>query len=94
MEKIGYHHFSAFMPLLLFYAISSIEGSSKSEASVVNGTGLTVGFYESTCPAAESTVFEVVKKAFKNNPSLAAGLVRLQFHDCFVRVSIIHPQFY
>ena len=90
MEKIGYHQFSAFMPLLLFYAISSIEGSSKSEAAVVNGTGLRLGFYESTCPAAESTVFEVVKKAFKNNPSLAAGLVRLQFRDCFVRVCRVH----
>ena len=87
MEKIWYHQFSAFLALLLFYAISSIEGS---EASVVNGTGLRVGFYESTCPAAESTVFEVVQKAFKNNPSLAAGLVRLQFHDCFVRVCRVH----
>lgn len=90
MEKIGCHQLSAFLALLLFYAISSVGGSSTSEASVVNetainGTGLRVGFYDSSCPAAESTVFEVVQKAFKKNRSVAPGLVRLQFHDCFIR---------
>ncbi|XP_062216998.1 peroxidase 5-like [Phragmites australis] len=46
---------------------------------------LQVGYYDTLCPAAEIIVQEEVSKAVSGSPAVAAGLVRLHFHDCFVR---------
>ncbi|XP_074272230.1 peroxidase 3-like [Silene latifolia] len=42
-------------------------------------------FYKKTCPSAEDTVREVIAKHAKNKPTLGAKLLRLHYHDCFVR---------
>ncbi|KAA8518345.1 hypothetical protein F0562_015772 [Nyssa sinensis] len=46
---------------------------------------LQVGFYGSTCPQAESIVRQVVQKRFSTDRSITAALLRMHFHDCFVR---------
>jgi peroxidase len=43
------------------------------------GPPLVTGFYSSTCPQAEAIIRE--------DPTMGTALVRLFFHDCFVRVS-------
>ncbi|PNX76328.1 peroxidase 3-like protein [Trifolium pratense] len=46
---------------------------------------LQLGFYAKSCPKAEKIVLKYVHKHIPNAPSLAAALIRLHFHDCFVR---------
>ncbi|KAM0933308.1 putative peroxidase [Dioscorea sansibarensis] len=55
-------------------------------APPVNGQGgLQTGFYSSTCPKAESTIRSTVEKYFNRDATVAPGLLRLHFHDCFVQ---------
>jgi peroxidase len=53
-------------------------------AGVSNGQ-LQVGFYSNSCPGAESTVASVVRQSGSADPTILPALIRLQFHDCFVR---------
>ena len=43
-------------------------------------------FYDESCPQLFSVVKEEVQKAVKAEKRMAASLVRLHFHDCFVQV--------
>ncbi|ONI10099.1 hypothetical protein PRUPE_4G026700 [Prunus persica] len=47
--------------------------------------GLNVGFYAKSCPKAEDIVKKVIFQTISTTPSLAAPLLRMHFHDCFVR---------
>ncbi|PNX95144.1 peroxidase 44-like protein [Trifolium pratense] len=47
--------------------------------------GLQVGFYSTSCGKAESIVEKVVQKRFSQDNSITAALLRMHFHDCFVR---------
>ncbi|WMV39047.1 hypothetical protein MTR67_032432 [Solanum verrucosum] len=42
-------------------------------------------FYAKSCPKAEKIIEDYVHKHIPKAPSLAAALLRLHFHDCFVR---------
>ncbi|KAL5719285.1 peroxidase [Ranunculus cassubicifolius] len=46
---------------------------------------LRVGFYSSTCPQAESIIRAVVQRRFARDRSITGSLLRMHFHDCFVR---------
>ncbi|XP_021899940.1 peroxidase N1-like [Carica papaya] len=49
------------------------------------GRGTRVGFYSTTCPQVESIVKSAVQARFDTDPTVAPGLLRMHFHDCFVR---------
>ncbi|RWW30815.1 hypothetical protein BHE74_00009062 [Ensete ventricosum] len=46
-----------------------------------------MGFYRQSCPQAETIVRTTVDSFFSHDPTVSAPLLRLHFHDCFVRVS-------
>ncbi|KAL3513942.1 hypothetical protein ACH5RR_026659 [Cinchona calisaya] len=47
--------------------------------------GLSWDFYESSCPNLESIIRNQLTKVFSGSIGVAAGLLRLHFHDCFVQ---------
>ncbi|TXG47104.1 hypothetical protein EZV62_026398 [Acer yangbiense] len=50
-----------------------------------NAQGLKVGFYAKSCPKAEAVVKDVIHQVMSVAPSLGGPLLRMHFHDCFVR---------
>lgn len=48
------------------------------------GCPLEAGIYQYTCPEAEAIIFSWVELAVSQDPRMAASLLRLHFHDCFV----------
>ncbi|XP_047318882.1 peroxidase 27-like [Impatiens glandulifera] len=52
---------------------------------LANGQGLKVGFYEKTCPNAEAITGKVIGQVMSVAPSLSGPLLRMHFHDCFIR---------
>ncbi|CAN1222261.1 Peroxidase 27 [Linum grandiflorum] len=49
-------------------------------------TQLKVGYYSQTCPNAEVIVKKVMDQVMSVAPSLSGPLLRMQFHDCFIRL--------
>ncbi|KAL3678339.1 hypothetical protein R1sor_021295 [Riccia sorocarpa] len=63
--------------LLLLAVFAGVHG--------VYGYDSSVDFYTKECPSARSLVEATVKSAIRNDRGIAAALLRLHFHDCFVR---------
>jgi len=49
------------------------------------GKKLDPHFYDQSCPHAQHIVASIVGKAHHQDPRMAASLLRLHFHDCFVK---------
>ena len=60
-------------------------------ASQCFGNNIWVGYYKAKCGKhdVEKIIFDVVKAAYAKDSDTVSDLIRLQFHDCIVRVSRI-----
>ncbi|XP_039126435.1 peroxidase 12-like [Dioscorea cayenensis subsp. rotundata] len=74
---------ASMLMLILVLFGATLAGFSDAQPTPVSGLSYT--FYKSTCPKLESIIRNQLKKDFNSNISLAAGLLRLHFHDCFVQ---------
>ncbi|KAK9027988.1 hypothetical protein V6N11_067804 [Hibiscus sabdariffa] len=54
-------------------------------SNIGNAKGLRIGYYHKTCPSAESIIQKATYRVISRAPTLAAPLLRMHFHDCFVR---------
>lgn len=55
---------------------------------------LQVGYYGGLCPKnvdVENIVYTSMSSSYSSDKTVAPGVLRLAFHDCFVRVSLCPP---
>uniref|UniRef100_A0A6N2LRE0 Peroxidase n=1 Tax=Salix viminalis TaxID=40686 RepID=A0A6N2LRE0_SALVM len=53
--------------------------------SVACQAQLSPTFYDTSCPTATSTIRRAIRSAIASDRRMAASLIRLHFHDCFVQ---------
>jgi peroxidase len=69
--------------VVMFFCLLVFMGSTEGQ--------LQMGFYSRSCPNAEKIVQDYVNRHIHNAPSVAATILRMHFHDCFVRVCVFSP---
>nr|BAA77388.1 peroxidase 2 [Scutellaria baicalensis] len=70
---------TSFRPIFSIAALVLLLTLVPSEAQ------LSATFYDSTCPNAVSTIRTSIRQAVSAERRMAASLIRLHFHDCFVQ---------
>ncbi|WJZ81486.1 hypothetical protein VitviT2T_001326 [Vitis vinifera] len=70
---------SCISPACIFLAVFLILSNMPCEAQ------LSPTFYDDTCPTALTTIRTAVRTAVSRERRMAASLIRLHFHDCFVQ---------
>ncbi|XP_020105439.1 peroxidase 72-like [Ananas comosus] len=70
---------------LLASLVTALPPLCLAASANTNGGFLYPQFYDHTCPKAQQIVWSGVAKAHAKDPRMAASLLRLHFHDCFVK---------
>jgi hypothetical protein len=69
--------FQKFFSLFLLLAVIS---------AIANAQELSLDYYKYSCPGVEDIAKKITEQYISNVPGFAPGLLRMVFHDCFVRV--------
>ncbi|GLU19729.1 hypothetical protein SLE2022_359610 [Rubroshorea leprosula] len=67
----------------MIFIIAFLSSLLLSVSSTANA--LSLNYYDKTCPDAEDIVAKVVKNAAIKDKTVPAALLRMHFHDCFIR---------
>lgn len=67
---------TSFLNFILLFSLAS------------TGNSLSYNYYEKTCPDVEFIVAKTVRDATASDKTVPAALLRLHFHDCFIRVML------
>ncbi|XP_074294478.1 peroxidase 64 [Silene latifolia] len=49
------------------------------------GDSLSLNYYDKNCPDVDRIISNIVKEAFSEDKTVPAALLRMHFHDCFIR---------
>lgn len=79
----GYNLLFILVTFLVFVVAVTAQGNRGSNRG--GGRRPRVGFYGNRCRNVESIVRSVVRSHFQSNAANAPGILRMHFHDCFVR---------
>ncbi|ESQ31487.1 hypothetical protein EUTSA_v10004557mg [Eutrema salsugineum] len=79
----GYDLLFSLVTFLVLVAAVTAQGNRGSSRR--GGRTPRVGFYGNRCRNVESIVSSVVRSHVRSNPANAPGILRMHFHDCFVR---------
>lgn len=77
---------------MLYFGIMMIIYFCKRSLSE-NVGNLVLDYYKERCPMVEEIVQRQVQIAVLKDPRMAASLLRLHFHDCFVMVNLLSLSF-
>jgi peroxidase len=76
------------MEVMIIFMVALVLALHGTETlSSVDHGPLAVDYYKESCPLVEDIVRRSVQTAVFKDPRMAASLLRLHFHDCFVMVS-------
>lgn len=73
---------------MMFIAVVLALGAFATPAAATRSgaiKGLKVGYYSKTCPRVEQIVYDSMRESYRNDATVAPAVLRLAFHDCFVR---------
>ncbi|KAJ0946184.1 putative peroxidase [Helianthus annuus] len=79
-----FHTVAVSVGVLVVIMALHLQGLEAQQQPLVKG--LSWKYYESSCPKLESIIRKQMEKVIKKDVGLAAALLRLHFHDCFVQV--------
>ncbi|XP_076938450.1 peroxidase 12-like [Bidens hawaiensis] len=81
VTKMPFHTLAMSVGVLV--VIMHLQGLEAQQQPIVEG--LSWNFYECSCPNLESIVRTQMERVIAEDVTLAAALLRLHFHDCFVQ---------